>query len=164
MVSKDFKSIKSKDCITLKYPKIFKDDSHTAKIFVNKYDDYKEHIKQINYLFNYAKNANIRWICLRITGKYVTPQNAMISREKGDHGKIRCHIEDFRKFYMSNMDKIIPTKCIHAIKTKRKDKDGFIIVTNKNKMKSKKYDYIKKKVKEINTIKIEECDDDWLSM
>ena len=164
MVSKDFKSIKSKDCITLRYPRNFNNDSHTANLFVNTYDDYSEHIKNINSMLTYANNSNIRWICLRITGKFITPQNAMISRKNEDPGKIRCHIEDFRKFYMSNMDKIIQTKCIHAIKSKKKDKDGFVIIINRNKIKSIKYDFIKKKVKEINTIKVEDYDDDWSSM
>ena len=137
MNTKYFKSNTSKDYIVVTHPKKFR-GSHKAKFTINVYDNFDENQKLINDVIEYSNINNIQWLYFEIRGKYIVPQNAVVYKNKKSKNVISCHIADFGKFYMKNMDKIILPKHIYVSKSKKKNKDGWTTVVNVSKMKNNK--------------------------
>nr|QBK88821.1 MAG: hypothetical protein LCMiAC01_05030 [Mimivirus LCMiAC01] len=148
-ITKNFKSSISRDYIVVKYPRKFH-GSHKAKFTINVYDNMNENKKLVNNVIEYSNINNIQWLYFTVHGRCTIPQNALVDTNKKSNNIISCHIADFAKFYMKNMDKIIFPKHIYVPKSKKKNKKGWTIVVNRSKLQDNKMIQIKKNMAILN--------------
>ena len=174
MQTKRFRSKTSNDYIIINHPKNYNDDDVGINIIIKVYNIFDENLRLVDSVINYANNRNIQWISVIINGKYITPQNAVLYKSSNKK-QIRCHITDFEEFYKHNMNKIITPQHIHAKKSKKKDKDGWVISTNVNEVRKQKYEELNKKIQDmlketndinniVNDVKKADDEDDWTKM
>jgi len=140
---KEYKSDSSKDIIHIKYNV----KNHKGALFIKQYDNYLENIKLINSMITYLRANNIKWIVLNCKSNNLKiPQNTMWYKHKSNNS-IHCHIEDFDKFYMNNMDKIIKYSDIYVPDVEIVK--GWTVIIDKKKIRKEKMKHIKEKMDEI---------------
>lgn len=144
MNCKEFKSLNSNDCIHIQY----RTNSLKVSFEIKSYDDFNENLKLIVNMIDYLKNNNIKWVKIPLSVNYTLPVNTVI--DKNDDNKyINCHIEDFEKFYLSNMQYFIKPSIIF-IKKNIVEKEWTTIV-DKRKEKRKKIEHLKNHVENLVT-------------
>lgn len=132
-----FSSERSKDAIITILIKKF----HKAIFKIKIVDDAFEHVNLVNKVCNYFKKDDIKWVELMINFEPKIPQNAIYYRNKFN-GNFVCHIEDFEKFHLMNINSIV---CIYHINVDSKiSEDGWIKVSDPKKDKKEKYNKILK--------------------
>lgn len=138
-----FKSELSQDEVCL----IILQKSHKAIFDLKSIDSATEHIKLISTIEKFLKKEDIKWIEFSASiSNPVIPINS-ICYTNPHNNNVNCHIEDFLKFYMSNISQFV--KLSH-IKNKNKDKPDpskWITVKAPQKVKKEKYDLIIEELK-----------------
>lgn len=131
-----FRSETSKDEIFL----ILIKKSHKGIFKLRIFDDVPEHINLINKINNYLKKEDIKWVEVMIDFKPKIPLNT-ISYLNKYNGNIVCHIEDFEKFYLANINNFIKLNHIYVNPSRISD-DGWIKNIDPKKEKKTKYNTI----------------------
>jgi len=137
-IVKIFQSTTSEDIIEVNH--FFR--SHKSLYKVVKIDDISENLKLLNESIEYLKLKDIKWVYLENNNDYIIPQNTIWYKDKKT-GNISCHIEDFEKFFIKNISKIINEKDIHV---NFNDNDGWSLVLDKKKKRKRKLSQIKKDI------------------
>ena|SRR5579885_2374638 len=132
-----FSSEKSKDAIFT----ILIKKSHKALFKLKVVDDAFEHINLINKICNHFKKDDIKWIEITLNFSPKIPQNTIYFKNKFN-GNFVCHIEDFEKFYLTNINLLV--KLYHINTDPKISEDGWIKVFDPKKEKRDKYNKILK--------------------
>ena len=137
MQTQRFKSNTSQDEINITMYK----KSHRAICKIKNADSVIEHIKLIGLLVSSLKKEDIKWVEIFIDFKAKLPLNT-ISYINKFNGNFVCHIEDFEKFYLANMESLIKINCIY-VDPFNKVEDGWIVVSDQRKKRKEKYEQFK---------------------
>lgn len=144
MINKTFRSDQSRDSVDISYfPK-----SHKSNFFLKQFDDFDEHIKLIGRVIKYLKENDIKWVCLEIDTDPKIPSNTVWFRHEKS-GNVCCHIEDFEKFYLKNMESIIKINTVY-VDPNPVTEDGWNMVVNPKKMKKEKLRSINQQIKALS--------------
>lgn len=99
---------------------------HKGFFTINKVDDATEHINLIGQLADYFKSEDVKWVEMKISFDPIIPMNTMYYNGKVNECII-CHIEDFEKFYFSNVFNFINENNVHV--SSKKEEDGWTTVS-----------------------------------
>lgn len=159
-ITKQFPSEKSKDLIEISYF----EKSHKCNLFIKCVDDVFDNVRLVGTVITYLKKIDIKWVCLVFKSKedIIIPENTVWFEHKYTSG-VCCHIEDFDKFYITNLSNLLTSKLIYLPNTTSTNHsntevvgdDGWTIVlginakSNMVKQKKEKLDEIKKHLKEL---------------
>ena len=121
--------------------------SHKAIFKIKTCDDATEHLKLITNLNENLKKEDIKWVEIEISFKPEIPPNTISYINKYNNNFI-CHIEDFERFYLSNVTKIIQPNHIYCDHS-RQTNDGWTKVSGYKKEKRDKYAEI---IQELQTL------------
>lgn len=113
--------------------------SHKAIFKIKSIDDITEHINLTSKICIFLKKEDTKWVEIPIDFIPKIPLNT-ISYNNKYNGNIVCHIEDFEKFYMANLNNFIKLNYIY-VDPNRLSEDGWI--KNIDPKKEKKLKYIK---------------------
>jgi len=122
--------------------------SHKAEFEISKFDDLNENMKLLGNVLEYLKNNDIKWIIVEYNKSYTFPVNTIF--KINPNNKLLCHIEDFEKFYVENISKMLKMRNIHVGSTDEKN-NGWTLVINKKKEKQKKIIDIDKEIKSLTS-------------
>jgi hypothetical protein len=144
MNTRDYKSDESNDHIRAMYFS----KSHKTNLYIETFDQLVENIKLIDVMVNELKNENIKWICVKVIGDPIIPENTVWFCNKKNK-KISCHIEDFKKFYFKNISSMIKPSmmCVEIPVCE----DGWSVVVDKKKLKRNKFNDIKKNIEHLTS-------------
>ena len=110
----------------------------------------KEHIKLISDVEIFLRKNDIKWIEFPVDNPII-PVNSICYKNKYNNNNAVCHIEDFNKFYFSNIKKIIQIKHIKFNKNKV-DNKGWVIVQSSQKYKDRIYNDIIEDLESLSKI------------
>jgi len=115
--------------------------SHKSIFKLISIDDTTQHLKLIDLIDVYLKKEDTKWVEFIVFDEFdpIIPTNVITYKNKYNNNMI-CHIEDFQKFYLSNVADFIRINHIHFDNSKVSD-DGWITVSTKRNKKDK-YDKI----------------------
>lgn len=111
MIRENFLSETSKDVIEISYF----DKSHKANFILKCIDDLSNNINLINDVVIFLKKKDIKWVCMPFTlikDDLEFPENTVWFEHKNTGG-VCCHIEDFKRFYVANLNKLLTSKIIY---------------------------------------------------
>lgn len=128
-----FKSETSRDEILV----ILIKKSHKAIFKLKIIDDTTEHLKLITSLNEKLKKDDIKWVEIELSFKPIIPLNTISYTNKYNNNFI-CHIEDFERFYLSNITKIIKVDHVYCSHSRITD-DGWTKVSGYKREKKDKY-------------------------
>lgn len=122
--------------------------THKAIFKLISIDDITQHLKLIDQIDIYLKREDIKWVEFIVFDDFepIVPLNAITYKNKYNNNII-CHIEDFQKFYLSNVNDFVRINHIHFDNSKVSS-DGWITVTNKRN-KKEKYEQIIKELSDL---------------
>ena len=105
-----------------------------------------EHIKLISEIEIFLREKDIKWIEFNIDGTPNIPINSVCYKNKYNDNVV-CHIEDFTRFYFSNIKNLLKSTHIKC-KSKPiiKDSKGWTTVQKPQKYKQDKYNEIIKEL------------------
>lgn len=129
-----FKTAKSKDSILA----ILIKKSHKAILKLVSVDLPNEHLNLVTEVCTSLKNDDIKWVEITLDFQPTIPANTIYYINKFNNNFV-CHIEDFERFYLDNVKKIIKPTHIHFDLTKVSD-DGWVKVSSPKHEKKEKYD------------------------
>lgn len=129
-----FSSDHSKDQINIFLIK----KSHRAIFKLISIDNSTEHINLLNKIIIYLKKNDIKWVETEIDFEPVIPTNTVSFINKYNNFFV-CHIEDFERFYRTNIKNLIKINYLHHEYNKVSD-DGWIKISCPKKDKKDKYD------------------------
>lgn len=141
-----FKAKKSNDVVNL----ILIKKSHKCIFKVMTLDNVNEHLNLITEISTYLKNEDIKWVEIEIDFIPVIPANTVSYNNKYNNNFI-CHIEDFEKFYLTNISKLIKLQniyCSYSSKMKQ-NSDAWIKVSSYKTERKEKYDSIMYELKTL---------------
>lgn len=143
-MEKIFTSEVSKDQINI----ILIKKSHKAIFKLIMIDDTTQHLKLIDLIDIYLKKEDIKWVEFIVFDEFdpIIPINVITYKNKYNNNMI-CHIEDFQKFYLSNVNDFVMLNHIH-LDTIRVTEDGWKVVPAKRNKKDK-YEQITKELSEL---------------
>jgi len=143
-MEKVFNSDVSRDQINI----ILIKKSHKSIFKLISIDDTTQHLKLIDLIDVYLKKEDTKWVEFIVFDDFdpIIPTNAITYKNKYNNNMI-CHIEDFQKFYLSNVADFIRINHIHFDNSKVSD-DGWITVSTKRNKKDK-YDKIIMELSEL---------------
>jgi hypothetical protein len=121
--------------------------SHKSIFRIKMIDDATEHLKLITNLSEKLKKNDIKWVEIELSFSPTIPPNTISYINKYNNNFI-CHIEDFERFYLSNVTKIIQPVHIYCSHS-RVTVDGWTKVSGYKKEKKDKYTEI---IKELQTL------------
>jgi len=139
-----FKSELSQDEIVL----ILLLKSHKAIFDLKTVDDAIEHIKLISNIEKFLRKEDIKWIefSTNIVNPIIPVNSVCYTNQHNNN--INCHIEDFLKFYMSNVGQFIKLSHIKQKTGKNiKNPNEWTTVKAPQKIKKEKYDLILEELK-----------------
>lgn len=142
IIMMQFKSDVSNDFIKITYIL----NSNESNLFVKEFDNFDENLKLIHKVTETLSKKNILWIICNVHNKPIIKNISYHKNNKAN--QIMCKIEDFEKFYIKNLDKIISLSNI-SIPLNETD-NGWTTVIDSKKLKIKKFNEIKKKIAEIS--------------
>lgn len=96
-----------------------------------------EHLKLIGILSSSLKKDDIKWVEIAVDFNVKLHPNT-ISYKNKFNGNLVCHIEDFEKFYLTNMENLIKVNHIFVSSGKKID-NGWTIVADLRKLRKDKY-------------------------
>lgn len=136
-MEKLFSSETSKDQINI----ILIKKSHKAIFKLISIDETAQHLNLIELVDVFLKKEDIKWVEFLVVGEaeLIIPTNAITYKNKYNNNMI-CHIEDFQKFYLSNISDFIKINHVH-VDICKKSEDGWKMVSAKHN-KRDKYDQI----------------------
>lgn len=111
--------------------------SHKAVFKIKAIDDATEHLKLITTVTETLKKEDVKWVEMEIVFKPEIPPNTISYINKYNNNFI-CHIEDFERFYLSNVTNIIQPLHVHYTHTKITT-DGWTKVSDKKKDKKDRH-------------------------
>lgn len=117
---------------------------HKAIFKIKSVDDITNHIKLVNDTIDTLKKNDIKWIEISIDFNPIIPSNTISYKNKFNDNLI-CHVEDFEKFYLSNMENFIKLNHVHINQSKILD-DGWTRIVDLKKEKREKYIKIKEEI------------------
>jgi hypothetical protein len=138
MFLKTFKSSTSRDEVEI----ILIKKSHKAIFNIKVLDDIMEHIKLISVISQFLKKEDIKWVEIEKDFDPKIPQNT-ISYINKYNGHFVCHIEDFERFYLSNIENFIKINFIYVNPSKISD-DGWTRIMDPKRERKDKYNKLKK--------------------
>lgn len=143
-MEKVFNSEVSRDQINI----ILIKKSHKAVFKLISIDEITQHLKLIDLIDICLKKEDIKWVEFIVFDEFdpIIPTNVITYKNKYNNNMI-CHIEDFQKFYLSNVADFIRLNHIHYDNSKVAP-DGWITVSSKRNKKDK-YDKIIKELSEL---------------
>lgn len=145
MQNQEFKSVNSQDQInTSLFAK-----SHRAHVNIFRFDELSENIKLLGEVIEFLKKEDVKWIVLKLDPSFTVPKNAVWYQNKKT-GDINCHIEDFEKIYLANLDRLVTPDIIHVSYSKV-DKDGWVHHVDKRKVKTQKLSRVRSEISAIAT-------------
>ena len=121
--------------------------SHKAIFKLKTIDDITEHLKLLTELSDKLKKEDIKWVEIKLLFKPTLPPNTISYQNKYNDNFI-CHIEDFEKFYLSNVMKIIQLDHIYCSYSKTTD-DGWTKVSGYKREKREKHSEILKELQPL---------------
>ena len=111
--------------------------SHKGIYTINKVDDATEHIKLVGKMTDYFKTEDVKWVEMNLKHDPIIPINTLSYINKFNNNFV-CHVEDFEKFYFTNIKNMITENMVYV--QSKKPTDGWIVVNHgQNKDKQMKY-------------------------
>jgi hypothetical protein len=104
-----------------------------------------ENVKLITLATEFLKQEDIKWVLSHADFHIIIPENTVWHKK---NGIIYCHIEDYEKFYLTNITNILKST---KLSTDTATDDGWTVVYNRRKAKESKINQIKKELKIIST-------------
>lgn len=111
--------------------------AHKAIFKLKSIDIATNHINLVLSTIEILKKEDIKWIEMLLNFTPMMPPNT-ISYINKFNGNYICHIEDFEKFYLANVMKLINIDNVYYIQSKVIE-DGWIKVSNYKTEKKEKY-------------------------
>lgn len=118
--------------------------SHKATFKIVNLEEVSENIRLVDGMVEYLKENDIKWVIIKSIDKnYVFPTNCVWFKNKKT-GDTNCHIEDFQRFYLANMDKFFELRNIYL--NEGVSDDGWTRVVNPKRERAKKIRQIEKEI------------------
>ena len=103
--------------------------THRVVFNIVSFDELSEHIKLLADVITYLKQEDIKWVVLKLDNNLISPTNAIWFQNKKT-GDINCHIEDFEKVYLANLNTLVRPELIY-INYSNIDADGWTVNIDK---------------------------------
>lgn len=136
---KTFTSHQSKDALQLNHSSKF----HNGYFKLVLIDNVGENIKLMNDLVEYAKVNDLKWIIIDMDAKFDIPVNTVWFKHKKTMNT-HIHIEDFSRFYIKNLKKLIKQNNIFI--NEEVEEDGWTKVVDVKKERWQKVHKIKEEI------------------
>jgi hypothetical protein len=143
--NREYTTTYSKDMLrTTSFPK-----SHRAHVDIVYFDELSENIKLLEEVIDNLKKDDIKWVVLKLSLNFIVPKNAVWYQNKKT-SDINCHIEDFEKIYLSNLNSLVSQDMIY-VNYNKIDDDGWNHHVDKKKIKADKVSRVRSEISAIGT-------------